>query len=210
MAIGRFNILAWHSCFHFANSRPFRFLLHLQTAQLHMAILAKIRSNMFNQELNLFSLLKFLFLDWSDWSRTTVGQFLWNSEIVVCIKRFRISLNKPTSYKLLLPRLPQDLLAGCRPLHVQDWVDFTLGLSLASLGEGAVEDGLTSAILGVILGIVGGIFFLTSSLPDGDLLLWTLSAGNLVISNCWKHCFENGMSPIKWQWLWRFSNQTQN
>ena len=96
-------------------------------------------------------------------------------------------MNRTTCYKLLLPRLPQDLLAGCRPLPVQDWVDFTLGLPLASLGEGDVEAGLTSAML--------GIFFLTSSLPDGDLLLWTLSAGNLVTSNCCKHCFENGMSP---------------
>ena len=210
MAIGRFRISyrAWYSCFHVCNPKPTLLAtvgLSL-TADLPMAIFDEIRSNMFNLLLNLLSLLKFLFLDWSDWSRTTVGQFLWNSEIVVCIKRFRISLNKPTSYKLLLPRLPHDLLAGCRPLHVHDWVDFALGEPLASLGEGVVEDGLTSAILG----IVGGIFFLTSSLPDGDLLLWTLSAGNLVISNCWKHCFENGMSPIKWQWLWRFSNQTQN
>ena len=120
-------------------------------------------------------------------------------------------MNKPTSYKLLLPRLPHDLLAGCRPLHVHDWVDFTLGLPLASLGEGAVvEAGLTSAIL---LGIVGVIFFLTSSLPDGDLLLWTLSAGNLVISNCCKHCFENGMSPsmdmkiVHWPIKHKTSNQ---
>ena len=71
---------------------------------------------------------------------------------------------------LLLPRLPQDLLAGCRPFHVHDCVDFTLGLPLASIEEGAFEGGLTSAIPG-IMGIL-------------------LTSTDFSVSNCCKHLLE--------------------
>ena len=71
---------------------------------------------------------------------------------------------------LLLPRLPQDLLPGCRPFHVHDCVDFTLGLPLASIEEGAFEGGLTSAIPG-IMGIL-------------------LTSTDFSVSNCCKHLLE--------------------
>ena len=118
----------------------------------------------------------FIFLNLSD-IKNNLANF---SEIVIDIlkeHKLYVSSNiqtifytRQTNYMLLLPRLPQDLLAGCRPFHVHDCVDFTLGLPLASIEEGAFEGGLTSAIPG-IMGIL-------------------LTSTDFSVSNCCKHLLE--------------------
>ena len=57
--------------------------------------------------------------------------------------------NRCASHIVLLPRLPQDLLAGCKPLHVHDCVDFMLGLLFAALLEEAFPIGSISGRSGV-------------------------------------------------------------
>ena len=83
-----------------------------------------------------------------------------NHKQLVCTTNYSDQKKSCASHIVLLPRLPQDLLAGCKPLHVHDWVDFMLGLLFAAL--------LEEALPGSISGRSG--FFDTNSCDCDDCL----------------------------------------